>query len=155
MFIIWHCNFVRLKLDFWYNRPGREWRAIACARPHTRQNWVRHVVIARLHFNGECGVNKLFYSCLENSWITRNTFFRIADAQDIEINNQPTIKSNTVMQSNKCQHKVIYQRHACNPYVNHVCCLCTCQALPWIPSDRSRSCSAQANCICSSVPSLA
>ena len=39
----------------------------------------------------------------------RNTFFRIADAQDIEINNQPTIKSNTVMRSNKCQHEVIYQ----------------------------------------------
>ena len=79
------------------------------------------MVIARLHFNGECGVNKLFSSFLENSWITRNTFFRIADAQDIEINNQPTIKSNTVMRSNKCQHEVIYQRHACNPYVNHVC----------------------------------
>ena len=79
------------------------------------------MVIARLHFNAECGVNKLFSSFLENSWITRNTFFRIADAQDIEINNQPTIKSYTVMRSNKCQHKVIYQRHACNPYVNHVC----------------------------------
>ena len=66
-------------------RPGREWRAIACARPHTRQKWVRRVVIARLHFNGECGVKKLFSSFLENSWITRNTFFCIADAQDIEL----------------------------------------------------------------------
>ena len=67
--------------------------------------------------------------------------------QDIEINNQPTIKSNTVMRSNKCQHEVIYQRHACNPYVNHVCHFVYVHVRPCPESrgDRSRSCSARAN----------
>ena len=47
-----------------WSRPGREWRAIACARLHTRHIMIWRAIIARHHFNIECGTLVQFFQSL-------------------------------------------------------------------------------------------